>query len=268
MKNLKLFSLFAILIGSVLSAAAAVVFNPAALIVTAAALPLADVATFRAFYAAVRNIGLPQGVIAAPGHIISENTIASGTTSYTFATRQTSIDGTISTFPLQKGVKDNDLFIAYKFGILLDNRTASTSPNVDRQSFASYAVFNSVTNTFADLRAFYNGFLNYKVGATTFLDQFSTAEFEKVPQTQKTSAANENEYSLDWALSDVGARPIFSGKADNEVQLQLIGSSGFNPSASSGVNVVAFVAKGVILKNGANDPELYKRLVEASLTGR
>lgn len=227
--------------------------------------PLIDSQNYREFYAAVRNLGLRHGIVAAPGHIISEQQITSGTTQYSFATRQTSIDGSTSTFPLQKGVKDNDLFVAYKIGILLDNRAATTSNNPDRQSYASYAVFNAVTNTYADLRAFYSGFLNYKVGVTQFLDQFSTADFEKVPMTQKTSATNENEWSLDWALTDIGARPIFSGKADNDVQLQLISNGGsFNPSASSGVNVVAFFAKGVVLKNGANKDALYGELVAAS----
>lgn len=230
--------------------------------------PLIDASGYRQFYSAVRNLGLPDGVIASPAEIISEQTISSGTTLYSFPIKQQSIDGTISTFPLQLGVKDNDLFIAWRLGIFIDNRSASISPNVVRQTYVSYSVFNGVTNTLADLKSFFNGKLSLKTGSTVFVDQLSTQEFYKVPQTQKTSAQNENESSLDWMLTDIGARPIFSGKADQDVSLSLVGVASFNPSASSGVNVVSFVAKGVLLKNGANSPGLYERLVAASLTGK
>jgi len=230
--------------------------------------PLIDAPGFREFYSAVRNMGLPAGVIASPAEIISEQTISSGKTQYNFPVKQQSIDGTISTFPLQLGVKDNDLFIAWRLGLLLSNRSATTDSNVLYQTYVSNSVFGSVTNDVADLKSFYNGKLQLKTGSTVFVDQLSTQEFYKVPETQKTGSTNENEFILDWALTDIGARPIFSGKADQDVQVSIVGSSAFDPSASSGVNVITFFAKGVLLKNGANEAGLYERLVAASVTGK
>lgn len=288
MKNIKFLFMTLIAIASVFSTAfAAATGNIAPLITTAisgvafnaiytpftglsfiAFAPLIASQNFREFFAAVRNMGLPEGVIASPGEIISDQQITSGKTLYKFPVKQQEISGTISTFPLQVGVKDNDLFIAWRLGVLISNRASTVDSNVKYQTYVSSAVFSANTTDVNDLQSFFNGLLQLKTGSTVFVDQFSSQNFLKVPQTQKTSALNENEYSLEQSLTDIGGRPIFSGKADQDVQLSLVGSSAFDPSGSGGtVNVATFLAKGVILKNGANQPGLYDKLVRASVIG-
>lgn len=288
MKNIKFLFMTLIAIASVFSTAfAAATGNIAPLITTAisgvafnaiytpftglsfiAFAPLIASQNFREFFAAVRNMGLPEGVIASPAEIISENTITAGKTLYSFPVKQQSLAGTITNFPLQLGVKDNDLFIAWRIGVLLSNRASTSDSNVKYQTYVSNAVFGANTADVNDLQSFYNGVLQLKTGSTVFVDQFSTQNFLKVPQTQKTGSTNENEYSLDYALTDIGGRPIFSGKADQDVQVSVTGSSSFDPSGSGGtVNVITFLAKGVLLKNGANQQGLYEQLVKASIKG-
>jgi len=228
---------------------------------TLAAMPLMlDSSKARIAYERVIELATTKGFIVAPGDIRSEQLISNTVTTYQFDVRDTTLQGTIATRPLQKGVLDNDLFIAFRQGILIDHRTALQS-DVILQTYPNAAHFSASTAAYDDLWAIYNGQFSVQVGATTFIQQFNSNNFATVPQTQKSLATNESQYDLFDATKDLGTYSIFSGKGDNTVQLNIKTFAGYAAAPSTGENVVTFWAKGFIVRNGANKFEDFRKIL-------
>lgn len=255
----KVFSIFAFLLAAV---AAFAIVPHAESFLTFAVLPaVIDTSNARAAYERVLDLASKKNWIVAPGDIRVEQTITNTTGTYNFEVRDTILQGQNKV--LQKGVQDNDLFIAFKQCIYMDNRAdASTSSNVILNSYPSYATFNSVTTTFSHLYTFYNGIFSVQVGSTQFINQYSSSHFLTTPRTQKSSATNADQFSLEETLKDLGAYSIFSGKADNQVQLNIKPVASFGVAATSGANVLTYWAKGFVVRNGANAFEDFRKALE------
>jgi hypothetical protein len=224
-----------------------------------AAMPLLlDGSQARIAYERVVQLASTNNFIVSPGHIRSEKLVTNSDTTYSFDVRDTTMQGTISTRPLQKGVLDNDLFIAFRQGIFIDHRTALQS-DVILQTYPNSAHFVASTAAYDDLWAIYNGLLSVQVGSTEFINQFQTNAFATVPDTQKSLAANESGYDLFKACKDLGTYSIYSGKGDNKVQLNIKTFSGYAAAPASGENVITYMAYGFIVRNGANAFEDFRK---------
>lgn len=262
----KVLSIIAILLTAVVGAFASYhvpdLFNHltehASKLTLAAPIALLDGSQARIAYERVIQLATTKGFIVAPGDIRSERLITNSDTTYSFDVRETTLQGTLATRPLQKGVLDNDLFIAFRMGIFIDHRVALQS-DVILQTYPNASHFVASTAAYDDLWAFYNGNFSVQVGATEFINQYNSNNFAWVPQTQKSLATNETEYDLFQATKDLGTYSVFSGKADNKVQLNIKTFSGFAAAPASGENVLTFWAKGFIVRNGANTFEDFRK---------
>lgn len=232
-------------------------------IITASVFPLAvEAAGLRKFYkeinAAVANI--PNGgFLAAPGDLRSEVQVTNTLSTYSFNIRDIQMNKTA--FPASVGVQDNDLFVSYGLGLFWDSRTA-TYTNIQLQSYPNPTAAVAGGITTAQLYTFYNGLLNIQVGSTEFIKQLSTNTFMTIPAAQQSSTSDNSEFDLAAALKVIGPFPIFSGKADNKVVLN-INTNGISDVAGDAQTVLTFWAKGVVINNGANDPRVYEAVLSA-----
>lgn len=263
----KLFSVLCLLAATVIAYAKPdllshfnfLVENSAA-VFTAAVFPLGVSAeAYRKFYKEIASAASTQGFIAAPGDLRSETLISNTTSLYQFPIRDTTMNKT--TFPASQGVQDNDLFISYALGLFWDTRTAGQS-DIELQSYPNNTVAVAGGITPKELFVFYNGQLSVQVGSTEFIKQLNSNTFLTQPRTQQTSATNHSEFDLAAMLKNVGAFPIFSGKADNKVTLA-INTAGVTDVVGTGQAVLTFWAKGIVINNGANDENLRVAVLQA-----
>ncbi len=187
----------------------------------------------------------------------SEQNITAGTTQYSFPTWQKVMDGNRLVYPLSQGVADKDLYIGISAGLFIDNRASvsgtTSSTDVQLNSYPNYTAFNSVTTTFADLFTIYNSLMTITVDRTVYIPRISTSRFYKVPQTQQASSQNLSQFSINESMIDFDPYFCFSGQNTNYLQLNITtNNASFNPSASSGVNVMTFFSKGVTVQSGAD----------------
>lgn len=181
-------------------------------------------------------------------YLNSEQLIQNGTNSYSFPLYEKSMQNTMALFPLQKGVKDNNIFIATGARMFIDHRVSGTG-NVYLQTYPSSAVFLAVTGAYKDLQAFFNGKWTFTIDTTNYITGESTRKFEIIPVTQKTTADNENEMDYN-KFKPFDPYLTLSGRADNEITLQIVAPAGWAGAATEGQNVVSFMLDGFTLQNG------------------
>jgi hypothetical protein len=83
-----------------------------------------------------------------------------------------------------------------------------------------------------------------------------------IPAAQQSSTSDNTEFDLAAALKVIGPFPIFSGKADNKVVVN-INTNGITDVAGDAQTVLTFWAKGVVINNGANNDAVYKAVLSA-----
>jgi hypothetical protein len=231
--------------------------NPAYLV--AIGLPIAVVDTTRGRFTYERlveitsKINMVKGarIIISADYLLSEQLITNGSTLYEFNLYEKSMQNTQADWPLQKGVRDNNVFICNKASLLLSNRLPGAS-NVYYQRYPSSAEFNAVTGAYRDLMSFYTGQWFFQIDTTIYVNGETTQQFLDIPVTQKTLATNENQYSGDAGVL-IDPWPAMSGRSDNKLSIQLKQGTGLNVAAlapSGTQNVVSFYLRGYTLQNG------------------
>lgn len=216
-----------------------------------------DITRARAAYDRVKNIARMLQKFGYGNLIVNEDffrseVVLSTATQYSFTTWQKTMDSDRSSFPLQQGVSDKDLFIGISAGLFIDNR-ASASAQVKLQSYPSYSVFNTNTSNLNSLYAIYNGIITLTVDRTVYIPRISTSDFLKVPQTQKSGSTNENQFSIEDSLNTFDPYFMFSGQNTNQLLLNVYNTDAtFNPSGTNSTqNVATFYAKGLTIQSGA-----------------
>lgn len=215
---------------------------------------------YRMFYKKLKLVCEDAGFIVAPGDLRSEVAISNTQSSYQFPMRDITMNKT--TFPLSQGVKDNDLFISAGLGMFWDSRTAGQAI-VKLQSYPNPAAAVAAGITTNQLYAFYNGQLSVQVGSTQFIQQLSSQTFLTIPPAQQSNVSTDDtQWDLAAAIKHIGAYPIFSGKDDDKVILNIPTLSGVSDVVGDGQAVLTLWSKGVVVNNGANQPQLYKAILE------
>lgn len=215
---------------------------------------------YRMFYKELKNVCDRAGFIAAPGDLRSEVALSNSASQYDFPIRDIQMNKT--TFPVSQGVQDNDLFITTAMGLFWDSRTSGQAI-IKLQSYPNPAAAVAAGITTNQLYALYNGSLTIQVGSTQFIKQLSSQTFLTIPPAQQSNTSTDDtQFDVSAALKVVGAYPIFSGKADNKVQLNISTLAGVTDIVGDAQGVLTFWAKGVVVNNGANDANLYPQLLE------
>jgi hypothetical protein len=212
--------------------------------------------------------------LVQPAYIRSENVISNTKNSYSFETRSDRL-ANITGRPLQKGVDNNDLFFVSDWGLYLDNRVTTSKSQVVLQTFPNSIAFAAATTgcTYAQLDIFYNSSIQFQVGSTVWYEAYDTQRFRYVPQTQQTAATtaaagNYSQASLKDTLVPIAPYAVLSGSASNIIQLNIPAlpdtadmavDTGTQPT---GENVLTLYFNGFVIKNGADNPVIAKRLLD------
>lgn len=212
--------------------------------------------------------------LVQPAYIRSENVISNTKNSYSFETRSDRL-ANITGRPLQKGVDNNDLFFVSDWGLYLDNRVTTSKSQVVLQTFPNSIAFAAATTgcAYAQLDIFYNSSIQFQVGSTVWYEAYDTQRFRYVPQTQQTAATtaaagNYSQASLKDTLVPIAPYAVLSGSASNIIQLNIPAlpdtadmavDTGTQPT---GENVLTLYFNGFVIKNGADNPVIAKRLLD------
>jgi len=215
--------------------------------------------------------------IVQPAYIRSENVISNTKNSYSFETRSDRL-ANITGRPLQKGVDNNDLFFVSDWGLYLDNRVTTSKSQVVLQTFPNSIAFAAATTgcTYAQLDIFYNSSIQFQVGSTVWYEAYDTQRFRYVPQTQQTAATtaaagNYSQASLKDTLVPIAPYAVLSGSASNIIQLNIPALPDTADMAvdtgtqATGENVLTLYFNGFVIKNGADNPEIAKRLLASKI---
>lgn len=197
------------------------------------------------------NATFGGNIIVNLGYVHSENVITDQDSEYEFTLDQKTLQVNAGTRPLQRGVRDNDIFIAIGARLLIDNRTAGES-DVIPQTYPNVFHFTTGVNTgnATHLYSFYNGEWSLQVGSTVYIPNAPTREFMLTPDAQKSSINNETAFDGNRYVS-LDPYPVFSGKSDNKLKVKIDTFSGFAAAALTGENVLTFEFIGFTAQNAA-----------------
>lgn len=222
----------------------------------------------RAAYERIQNIcgqlisKFPQSsakdIIIASDYILSEQVIANEKSNYTFDLwNKTLIGQTNPRRPLQKGVVDNDLFLAIGARLLIDSRVQGQS-NVKVQTFPVDAAFAPSGATTDDLWSIYNAQWSLQVDSVVYVSKEATRKFLFVPSfnlADSIGVITEPVNTLDGTrYLELDPYPIISGRLDNNLTLQIPLYNGWNGEADTEEyttleNVITFEFTGYTIKN-------------------
>ena len=117
---------------------------------------------------------------------------------------------------------NTDSFHCTAWSLSIANGTATDDASTfDQQSYPAEAVFTN----YADYNTIYQGYIDVSINNVRFLQNYSSHGFKYIPQTQRLSAAvNQNFNQVDWKENTVrylANSLTFSGARKNEVTLVL-----------------------------------------------
>lgn len=214
-----------------------------------------DVTRARAAYenaklvASKLNLVFPDAsIIVNEDYFLSELPISNNTQQYNFPTWD-KVMQTLTNYPLLQGVKDNDIFMGISAQLYLDYRKVGNT-NVYPQTYVNPTHFATSGATITDLQSFFNAQLSIQVGRTVYIPNLNTRRFLVVPQTQQSLAGNQS--SMDGGkLVDLDPYPLFSGRADNKLVVDVPTYAGWAPAATTSgyENVVSIQMHGITLQN-------------------
>lgn len=228
-----------------------------------------DTTRARAAYERVQNIcgqliakfpeSAASSFIISQDFILSEQVIDNNKSQYTFDLWNKTLQGqTNPRRPLQKGVVDNDLFLAIGVRLLIDSRVQGQS-NVKVQTFPVDAVFAPSGATTDDLWSIYNAQWSLTVDRVVYVSDESTRKMLYVPAfnlSDSTGVTTEPINTLDGGrYHELDPYPIISGRLDNDCVLDIPLYSGWNGEADTAEystleNVISLEFTGYTIKNG------------------
>lgn len=218
--------------------------------------------------------GRAQQVIVSRSYLLTEQVIQNNLSTYNFDTWNKTLQNQSPKRPLVQGVNDNDLFLGIASRLLIDTRAVDTTAqpatsqsNVTVETWPDPLLFQPSGCTVNDLWAFFNARWSLTVDRVIYVNNEFTRKFLKVPQFLQYAwnAATQAivqplvlpPYQLDGAKTyyELDPYPIFSGRLDNKLTLNLSLYTGFNaasnPIYTTLQNVVSFEFDGYTIQNGA-----------------
>ena len=214
-----------------------------------------DVTRARAAYENLKEVAAKLNLVFTDASIIvnedyflSELPISNNTQQYQFPTWD-KVMQTLVNYPLLQGVKDNDIFVGISAQLYLDYRKVGNT-NVYPQTYVNATHFAGSGATVTDLQSFFNAQLSIQVGRTVYIPNLNTRRFLLVPDTQQSLAGNQSGFH-GANLVDLDPYPLFSGRADNKLIVDVPTYSGWAPAATTSgyENVVSIQMHGITLQN-------------------
>lgn len=214
-----------------------------------------DPSRARAAYELIKNVigkintMTDAQIIVSESFLNSEQVIQNNKSVYDFKILQQDMP---DDRPLNRGVQDNDVFIAFGGRLLIDHRVIGNT-NVIPLTYPNQFTFTAAnTGAVADLYSLYNGQISYQVGSTVFQSGESSRFMLDIPRTQKSGVLNESEYH-GISLKNFDPYLVMSGKATNKLKLEIGLYAGWAGASivDTEENVMSMFFDGVTLENGA-----------------
>lgn len=216
--------------------------------------------------------------IIQPSFMRSEQVISNTKNQYSFETRADILSK--ADRPLNKGVDNNDLFFVSDWGLFIDNRLTTSKSEVTLQTYPNSTAFAAATTgcSYNQLEIFFNSVIQFQVGSTVWYQAYDTQRFRYVPQTQQTSATlgsaaagNYSQTQFKDTLVPIAPYAVISGSAQNTIQLSVPSLPNTADMAvdttvqATGENVLTLYFNGFVIKNGADNAEIAKRLAASKI---
>lgn len=171
-----------------------------------------------------------KGQVVRQDFVRLENRIVNNQSQYVFDPRQVSLKD--NSFRVnQKGIDDNNVFVATELVLSLDCRKISEQSAAVLQTFPNPTAFAPSNITVEHLEAFYNGTHTLQVGQDIWIDNQTNRVFRTVPITQETStllAQSNNEDDF----KSINPFAVLSGKAKNTFTVSINTFVGFDVEAN------------------------------------
>lgn len=196
-----------------------------------------------------------KGQVVRQDFVRLENRIVNNKTQYEFDPRQVSLKD--NSFRVnQKGIDDNNIFVATELLIAIDCRKIAEQSAAVLQTYPNPTAFAPSNITVGHLEAFYNGTHTLQVGQDVWVDNQTNRIFRSVPITQESAtllAQSNNEDDF----KSINPFAILSGKAKNTLTVSINTFAGFDVEANveSGTllheNVVTLELRGYTIVNAS-----------------
>ena len=196
------------------------------------------------------------GTIIYEDYVRLEQRISNQKSLYQFDPRQAMLQDT-NFRTNQKGVADNDVFVALSIGLFIDQRLIAKQSTAILQTYPNANAFNAGGGLPEDLEVFYNGQLTFKVGATNYIINDTTRKYRAVPETQQLATVTLfSETDNEAGFVQIEPTVIFSGKQDSKINLNFNYFTGIDVAASDeeGLyeNVLTVETRGFTVYNAAD----------------
>lgn len=157
--------------------------------------------------------------------------------------------------PTEYFLNKNDVFEMTSIGMYLTGRTTAQDGAEELQTYPNIQAFPAAAGfTPRHLYVFYNAYLSYSVGTTTFVQNLDTKRFFYVPQTQQSAATNYSQVDLenDGRIFLEPALTV-SGANDNTFNIVVPTFAGIQvASVTAGLtNVLVLDLRGFLVKGAA-----------------
>lgn len=189
----------------------------------------------------------PEQYVITPTFLRVEAKLVASQSVYKFDVKNTTAGSAI-----EKKLDINDTFFVTHLGIQ-NYPWLTTGPRFNfPESYINKTRYVAAAGFVPDhLNLIYQGKLSIKVGTKTVIEEMDTNRFLSIPQTQQSGATNYSQKDGDSALVELTPNVILSGKAANDITLEL--PSDGNPQwANTNANTdnyVVFLAKGFLVKS-------------------
>ncbi len=153
----------------------------------------------------------------------------------------------------EKGLNDNDMFVATRLGLFLINEDDDRLGCEILQSYPNDQVFSGSGFTLKDMELIYAGGLEIKTNQTVNTEAIPGMHFRKVPQGQKTASVIHSEFDL---MRDVYWLPTllaFDGGKNMDIKYSFNTVSSMQiASVTAGyTHKLVFMPIGFLIKGGA-----------------
>lgn len=210
-------------------------------------------------FAALKRVAAYKDRVIAPSFLRMESQISNTESVYRFRPEPQPA----SDHNTERKLNRNDVFHSTRWGMFLMAVVSSAFGPAVLQTYANPGVFVTAAGfTPAHLEAFYNGFIQVKVGTRVWIDGFDTARFRYVPDAQQGTTTAAIAGPVTYTLANSGfdgdkgyynLQPnlVLKGNENTEISLSIPSFSSIqvaNTNANT-VNWVALIPRGFIIKD-------------------
>ncbi len=159
-------------------------------------------------------------------------------------------DGTTQT-PTERRLERNDKFAITRLGFYLLSQPNGKSTG-RLLSYPNLTEFGAAAA--GDLSAIFNGDLSITIQREKILPFFDMKSFLKVFETQQSSTANRDKFSLEDTMLNLTPHIDLDGSGTNEIEITYpshAGWAGATPPVAGFTHYAVFYAKGFLINNGS-----------------